>query len=126
MECRKVDDTSRLWKSIVHYRRAREYQKGKLNDITRQFRVLVCSLKGFRVWESGWADEQMSTNVGKDHGIQISQKIWKRKVLEEPVLLQKVASEFVSLKNIIIDSNNSSSIMNAAFLLSLSFIHTLL
>jgi len=68
----------------------------------------------------------MSTNVGKDHGTQISQKIWKRKVSEELVLLQKVAGEFVSLKNIIIDSNNPSSIMNVAFLLSLSFIHTLL
>ena len=30
----------------------------------------------------------MSADIGKDHGTQISQKTQKRKVLEEPVLLQ--------------------------------------
>jgi len=32
-------------------------------------------------------DKQMSTDVGKDHGTQIIQKMQKRKVLKEPVPL---------------------------------------
>ena len=42
----------------------------------------MCSLKRYDK-----SDEQMSANVGKDHGIWISQKIQKRKVLEELVPL---------------------------------------
>ena len=41
----KADNTSKFWKTIEHCRRVREYQEGELNDITRQFRVLVCGLK---------------------------------------------------------------------------------
>ena len=46
-----ADDTSRLQKTTEYCRRAREYQKEKLNNISGQLEVLMCSLKGFRAWK---------------------------------------------------------------------------
>ena len=52
LEHGKVNDTSRLQKTIKYCRRVRKYQEGKLNNITKQFRVLVWGLKESRVWKS--------------------------------------------------------------------------
>jgi len=48
-------------------------------------------LNGWEYWyiaqrdlEHGKADKWISTNMEKNHRTQISQKIWKRKDLEEP------------------------------------------
>jgi len=46
---RWADDTNRLEKTIRYCRRAREYQKREVNNISKWLEVLVCSLKGFRV-----------------------------------------------------------------------------
>ena len=42
------------------------------------------------------------------------------------IIIQNVAGELVSLKNITVDSNNPSRVINTTFHLSLFFIHTLL
>jgi len=52
-----MDDNSKLRNTIEHYRRVRKYRKEKLNDISKQLEEFVCSLKGFRVWESRLANE---------------------------------------------------------------------
>jgi len=78
-----MDNTRRLWKTTEYCRRARECEKGSL--ITSGWlKVLVYSLKGSEVWEIGWTDE---CEYRKDYRIQISQKMQKKKSLEEPVPL---------------------------------------
>jgi len=42
---RCVNDINRLWKTTEHCRRAKEYQKEKLDNIFKQLEVLVYSLK---------------------------------------------------------------------------------
>jgi len=45
LEHGKADNTSKLWETIEHCRRVREYWEGELNDITGWFMILVCDLK---------------------------------------------------------------------------------
>jgi len=63
--------------------KSKRVYKGEFNNISGWLGVLVCNLKRTRK-----SDEQISMDVKKDHGTWISQKMQKRKVLEEPVPLQ--------------------------------------
>ena len=47
LEYEKVNNTNRLWKTIEHCKRARKYQKEKLNNISRQLGVLIYNLKRY-------------------------------------------------------------------------------
>jgi len=63
--------------------KSKRVYKEEFNNISGWLGVLVCNLKRTRK-----SDEQISMDVKKDHGTWISQKMQKRKVLEEPVPLQ--------------------------------------
>ena len=63
--------------------KSKRIYKEEFNNISGWLGVLVCNLKRTRK-----SDEQISMDVKKDHGTWISQKMQKRKVLEEPVPLQ--------------------------------------
>ena len=52
-----VDDNSRLWKTIEHYERVKEYMKEKLDDISRQLEIFVCKSKRSRTQESRLTDK---------------------------------------------------------------------
>ena len=52
-----VDNNNRLWKTTEYYGRVREYRKEKLDNISRQLEIFVCSSKRSRVWKSRSADK---------------------------------------------------------------------
>ena len=81
---RCADDTRRLQKTTEYCRRARECIKGSL----------IIYSDSWEYWHAAWeglehekSDEWMSVDVEKDYGSWISQRMQKRKVLEEPVPL---------------------------------------
>jgi len=48
-----LTDFRRLQSITEHYRRAKEYWKGELNNISGQLGILMCSLKESKVQEIG-------------------------------------------------------------------------